>query len=474
MPRLIHIALLATALSATAAAQQPNAIDWPRIEAETMQHFQALLRLDTSDPPGKEIEAAEYLKQVLEKEGIAVEMFSVEPHRPNLVARLRGNGTRRPLLIMGHTDVVNVDPTKWTHPPFSATRDGGYVYGRGTVDDKDNVVAGLMMMLMLKRMNIPLDRDVVFLAESGEEGTTRVGIQLMAGQHFPKIDAEYCLAEGGGVTRAGGKVKYASVQTLEKIPRAIELTARGPSGHGSVPLQGNAVVHLATAVAKVGAWRPPVKLNEITKAYFQRLATISTPTEAARYLALISGDAAKVSASDDYFVANEPRHASMIRTSVSPNIVQGGYRVNVIPSEAKATLDVRMLPAEDTAAFLTTIRNVIGDTSVTVAYARRDVRPTTAITPLTSEAFRAIESNVTKHYQAVTLPTMSTGATDMAYLRARGVQCYGIGPATDIEDGPKGFGAHSDQERILETELHRFVRFKWDVVNQLAAARRQP
>jgi acetylornithine deacetylase/succinyl-diaminopimelate desuccinylase-like protein len=276
------------------------------------------------------------------------------------------------------------------------------------------------------------------------------------------------------VTRVGGKVKYASVQTLEKIPRAIELTARGPSGHGSVPLQGNAVVHLAAAVAKVGAWRAPVKLNEITRAYFQRLSTISTPTEAARYRALIGDDAAKVSASDEYFVANEARHAAMIRTSVSPNIVQGGYRVNVIPSEAKATLDVRMLPGEDTAAFLTTIRNVIADTSIDVSYARRDVRPTTAITPLSSEAFRAIESNVTKHYQAVTLPTMSTGATDMAYLRAKGVQCYGIGPATDVEDGPKGFGAHSDQERILESELHRFVRFQWDVVNQLAAARRQP
>jgi acetylornithine deacetylase/succinyl-diaminopimelate desuccinylase-like protein len=323
-------------------------------------------------------------------------------------------------------------------------------------------------------MNVPLDRDVVFLAEAGEEGTTRVGIQLMAREHFANVDAEYCLAEGGGVTRVGGKVKYASVQTLEKIPRAIELTARGPSGHGSVPLQGNAVVHLAKAVAKVGAWRAPVRLNEITRAYFQRLATISTPEEAARYLALVGGNRARVAASDTYFLANEPRHAAMIRTSVSPNIMQGGYRVNVIPSEAKATLDVRMLPGEDTVAFLTTIRNVIGDTAITVAYAQRDVRPSTAITPLSSEAFRAIESAVTKHYQTVTLPTMSTGATDMAYLRAKGVQCYGIGPATDVEDGPKGFGAHSDQERILETELHRFVRFQWDVVNDLARARRIP
>jgi acetylornithine deacetylase/succinyl-diaminopimelate desuccinylase-like protein len=461
-------------LASTAFAQQPGAPNWQQVEAETMQHFQALLRMDTSDPPGTEREAAEYLKQVLEKEGIPVEMFSIEAHRPNLVARLKGNGSKRPLLIMGHTDVVNVDPAKWTHPPFSATRAGGYVYGRGAVDDKDNVAASLMMMLLLKRMNVPLDRDVIFLAEAGEEGTTRVGIQLMAREHFPTIDAEYCLAEGGGVTRVGGKVKYASVQTLEKIPRAIELTARGPSGHGSVPLQGNAVVHLASAVAKIGAWKAPVRLNEITRAYFQRLAAISTPDDAARYLAVIGSDPAKVRAADEYFQANEARHAAMIRTSISPNMVQGGYRVNVIPSEAKATLDVRMLPGEDTAAFITTVRNVIGDTAITVAYAARDVRPTTAIAPLTSEAFRALERAVTKHYQSVTLPTMSTGATDMAYLRAKGMQCYGIGPATDIEDGPKGFAAHSDQERILEAELHRFVRFKWDVVNEIAAARRVP
>lgn len=455
-------------------AQQPDAPNWQQVEAETMQHFQALLRMDTSDPPGTEREAAEYLKQVLEKDGIAVEMFALQPHRPNLVARLKGNGSKRPLLIMGHTDVVNVDPAKWTHPPFSATRAGGYVYGRGAVDDKDNVAAGLMLMLMLKRMNVPLDRDVIFLAEAGEEGSTRVGIQLMAREHFPTIEAEYCLAEGGGVTRVGGKVKYASVQTLEKIPRAIELTARGPSGHGSVPLQGNAVVHLATAVAKIGAWKAPIRLNEITRAYFQRLAAISTPDDAARYLAVVGSDPATVAAADEYFRAHEPRHAAMIRTSISPNIVQGGYRVNVIPSEAKATLDVRMLPGEDTAAFLTTVRNVIGDTAITVAYAARDVRPTTTIAPLTSEAFRAVERMVTRHYQSVTLPTMSTGATDMAYLRAKGMQCYGIGPATDIEDGPKGFAAHSDQERILEAELHRFVRFQWDVVNEIAAARRVP
>ena len=470
-------AALLLPLAASCAGAQPRSApmrgqpDWARLEAETMEHFQALLRFDTSDPPGTEQAAAEYLQRVLEKEGIPVQLFALEPHRPNLVARLAGNGSKRPLLIMGHTDVVNVDPSKWTFPPFGATRDGGYVYGRGTVDDKDNVVAGLMIMLTLKRLAVPLDRDVIFLAEAGEEGSTRIGIQHMTGQHFDRIDAEFCLAEGGGVTREGGRVRYASVQTLEKIPRAVELTARGPAGHGSVPLRANAIVHLAAAIERIGAWRTPVRLNETTRAYFQRLAQISTPERAARYRAVLAADTAAVAAADRHFAEHEARHASMLRTSVSPNIFQGGYRVNVIPSEAKATLDVRMLPGEDTAAFIARVREVVADTAITVSWAQRDVRPETGLQRLDSEAFRAIERAVTKHYGTTTLPTMSTGATDMAYLRAKGVQCYGIGPATDVEDAPKGFGAHSDQERILEGELHRFVRFHWDVVDSLARAR---
>ena len=233
--RILISAVLAGLLMGQAAGQP----DWPRVEAETLGHFQTLIRFDTSDPPGGEKPAVDYLKSVLEREGIPVEVFALEPHRPNLVARLKGTGKKRPLLIMGHTDVVNVDPKKWTHPPFGADRDGGYIYGRGTVDDKDNVVASLMTMVLLKRRRVPLDRDVIFLAEAGEEGSTRVGIKYMTEQHKPAIDAEYCLAEGGGISRSGGKVKFGSVQTLEKTPRAIELVARGVAGHGSVPLRTN-------------------------------------------------------------------------------------------------------------------------------------------------------------------------------------------------------------------------------------------
>jgi acetylornithine deacetylase/succinyl-diaminopimelate desuccinylase-like protein len=449
-------------------APQP---DWKTFEEEAMRHFQALLRFDTMDPPGNEKPAADYLRQVLEKEGIPVKVFALEPNRPNIVARLKGNGKKRPLLIMAHTDVVNVDPKKWSFPPFSATRNGGYVYGRGVVDDKDNVAAALITALHLKRLNVPLDRDVIFLFESGEEGSTRVGIQFMVNQHFAEIDAEFCLAEGGGVVRQRGQVKYAAIQAIEKIPRAIELTARGVAGHGSVPLKTNAVVHLADAVSAVAKWRTPIRINDTTGAYFAKLAEISPPEEARWYRDLLSADPKKVAAADDYLLDREPRHAAVLRTTVSPNQFNAGYRINVIPSEAKAVLDVRTLPDEDPAKFLEQVKKVVNDPAVDVAWAARDVRPGSGVARLDSEVFKAIEANVTKTYKAPTLPTMSTGATDMAYLRAKGIQCYGIGPATDIEDGPLGFGAHSDQERILESEFLRFARFNWDVVVDLARAR---
>jgi len=451
------------------AGATPQAPDWASVERETLEHFQALLRFDTTDPPGREREAADYLRKVLTVEGIDVQEFSVEPHRPNLVARLKGSGARRPLLLMAHTDTVNVDPAKWTHPPFSAALDAGYVYGRGAVDDKDNVAASLMVMLLIKRLKLPLDRDVIFLAESGEEGSTQVGIQFMANQQFDAIDAEYCLAEGGNVTRIGGQARYASVQTLEKIPYAIELIARGPAGHGSVPLETNAVARLSAAVAAVSAWQPEIRLNETTSAFFKRLAEISEPEAAARYRAV--ADPARVGEADAYFRKHEPRLAAMLRTTVSPNIFTGGYRINVIPSEATATLDTRILPDEDVPAFLEQVRKVVDDPSVEVRLGKRNTRPGGAGARIDSDVFKAIESAVRTHYQAATLPTMSTGATDMAFLRAKGMQCYGVGPATDIEDGPKGFGAHSDQERILVSELHRFMRFYWDTVVAIAGRR---
>lgn len=467
---VIDCCLLMLLLVVSAAAQATSGT--VGIEEETLRHFQAILRQDTSNPPGNEILVAEYLKGVLEREGIEVKMFALDPKRPNLVARLRGTGRLRPLLIMGHTDVVTVDPSKWKHPPFSATREDGYVYGRGAIDDKSSVVAGLMTMLRLKREKVALDRDVIFLAEASEEGGGPNGVPFMVGQHWPEIEAEYCYAEGGGVVRTGGRVEYATVATTEKIGHTVRMVARGVAGHGSVPLRSNSILHLSRAIAKIGDWMPPMRLNETTRQYLERMAMISPLEDAARYRKLLAGG--ETAAVEEYLAVSAPRLSSTLRTSVSPNIVRGGYLRNVIPSEAEATLDIRALPDEDFPAFLEKLRQLVADPAIEIADSKGGAtRPGAAPSRLDTEAFRVLEAANRKLYGVTTLPTMMTGATDMAYLRARGVQCYGIGPMIDSEDGPRGYGAHSDQERILESSLHRFVEYHWEVVTGLAGQRQQ-
>src|SRR5258705_229256 len=233
-----------------------------------------------------------------------------------MIAAMQGpwqaNAKKKPLLIRGHSDVVTVDETKWKFPPFSATRDGGWVYARGTVDDKNNLTGGLMTMLLLKRFNVPLDRDVIFLSEAGEEGASNFGMQFMVNQHYPEIESEYCLAEGGGAIRIGGVAKYTTVETLEKIPRGIELVAHGISGHGSIPLKSNAIVHLAGAVAKVGQWRPAIRFHETTGNYIRGLASISPPETAKYYRDVLSTDPKVRAAADQWLFENEPRHSSML------------------------------------------------------------------------------------------------------------------------------------------------------------------
>lgn len=463
------IAILASGLF----AQTP---DWGKAEAETLKHFIELVQINSSDPGGSEKPVVDYLKKVFDQEGIESKIFTMDNLadpavvRPNLIARLKGNGKKKPILIVGHSDTVNVDPKKWTHGPFSAHREGGYVYGRGTVDDKDNLAAALMTMLLLKRQKVPLDRDVIFLSEAGEEGAPVLGAAYLVREHWPEIEAEYCFAEGGSAVRTDGRLRFVSVQTTEKIPFGIRLVANGVAGHGSVPLRSNAVVHIAQAVAKVAAWQPPMRLNDTTRTYFERLATISTPEERERYNGLLHPE--KTDAIQEYLAIHEPRHNSMLRTSISPNIIKAGYRRNVIPSEAEASLDIRVLPDEDLPKFVEMLRSVIHDPAVKIQRDGGSARPGAAPSRLDNEAFRTIERVAGRHYPGVpVLPSMSTGATDMAFFRAKGMQCYGIGPMLDSEDGPKGFGAHSDQERILESALHTFVRFHYELVDEMARAK---
>ena len=238
-----------------------------------------MIKIDTSGAAGNETQVAQFIKAILDKEGIASEILELQPGRGNLVARLRGNGTKRPVLLMGHTDVVGVERDKWSVDPFGGVVKDGYLYGRGALDNKDNVAVYLEVFLLLHRLRVPLDRDVIFLAQAGEEGASSVGMGFMVARHWDKIDCEFALDEGGSIRLRDGRVHYVGVSTTEKVSRGIRLIARGRSGHGSVPLADNAITHLAAAVAKVGNYQMPMRLNPTTRTFFERLAAISPADE---------------------------------------------------------------------------------------------------------------------------------------------------------------------------------------------------
>jgi len=450
-------------------AQQSYLIDWDEVGEEALGHLVELVQINTTNPPGNETDATDYLEAVLAAEGIDSKIYALDESRANLVARASGNGSKRPLLIMGHTDVVGVQPEKWYADPFSGMRQDGFVYGRGTLDDKDNLAAGLMVMKLLKRYEVELDRDVILLAESGEEGTPEVGINFMVDKHFDVIDAEYCLAEGGQSVIQDDKVLTVGIETTEKMPRRVTLVARGTPGHGSKPTLTNAVVILANAVAKASAWDTEVRFNETTRTYFRRLAEISDPEDAYRYNNIENPE--ESAAIQAHFLETFPYHYSISRTSVVPTVMDAGFRRNVIPSEASAILDIRMLPDESVEEFYAKLAAVIDDPRVEIV-PESIYRPAAPPSEIDNEMFQTLERVAKQMYPGVTvLPIMQTGATDMAQVRAKGMQAYGIGPARSVEEMNSGFGAHGDNERISEEAFVDLVRYMWNVVIEVAAAR---
>src|SRR5581483_8310989 len=246
----MKILALALAFSLTVAApSRPPAADFNAARDEVAQLLSSLVKIDTSNPPGNEAKAAAFIRQVLDAEGIPSELFEAQPGRANLVARLKGSGRKRPILLMGHTDVVGVERDKWTFDPFGGTIKEGYVYGRGASDDKGMTSACLEVFVLLHRLHVPLDRDVIFLAEADEEAGGAAGINFMVQQHWDAIESEFALNEGGSIHEKDGKVQYVGIATT-------------------------------------GTWQPPMRFNETTRTFFQRLATVSPPDEAKLFQAL--------------------------------------------------------------------------------------------------------------------------------------------------------------------------------------------
>jgi len=430
-------------------------------QSEAARFLQELVRLDTQNPPGNESRVAQYLQGVLKNEGIDSEILSTVPGRDSLVSRLKGSGSKQPILIMAHEDVVPVDRSHWTVDPFAGIEKDGMIWGRGASDDKAMLAANLEVFLQLKRMKLPLTRDVIFLAEASEEASSPAGMRSLVDRYWDKIACEFALNEGGGSLLENGKIKFIGVSTAEKLPRGAQLVASGTSGHGSVPRVDNAVIHLAGAVAKAGNWETPSRLNETTAEFFKRLATISPPEEAAWYRnPLDPGVQAELR-------VKKPQYYSMLRTSVVPTILKAGIKSNVIPPEAQATLDIRALPDEDLVKFRDMLAGVINDPQVKIVPEDTTYSmPAAPVTSLHTEMFSALESAQKQVApEAITLPVMTTGATDSSFLRTKGVQAYGISvPKTDEESRT----VHGNDERIEIKQLGVFVDYIFSAVTQVA------
>jgi acetylornithine deacetylase/succinyl-diaminopimelate desuccinylase-like protein len=438
--------------------------DFTQAQAEAVKLLGELVKIDTSNPPGNETRAAEYIKGVLLAEGIPAQIFESAPGRGNVVARLKGNGKKKPLLLMGHLDVVGVERDKWTMDPFAAIIKEGYLYGRGSVDDKSMDAANLEVFLLLHRMKVPLDRDVILLAEAGEEGTTQFGIDYMVANHWNEIACEYALNEGGDIVEENGKVQYVAVSTTQKVPRGFSLVAHGTSGHGSAPRVDNAIAHLAAAIDKTSRWEAPMRLNETTRRFFQQMAKISAPERAQLY-AHVEDPAVQQKLHE-----SEPSYYSMLRTSLVPTIIKGGFRSNVIPAEAEARFDVRALPDENMEALKGELARLINDPAITFVDAENvNQRPATPPSGLETDGFHALEHAQQKVFPGVpTIPIMQVGATDSAQLRARGVQAYDIGTVMSANDLKR---VHGNDERIQIAGFGKFVQFLYTATVEIAGAK---
>jgi len=444
--------------------------DISQLASDAVGWLQALIRINTTNPPGNEIVAAKYLAGILEREGIHSEIFETTPGRGFLVARLSSNAVPDPsraLLLLGHLDVVGVDKSKWKDDPFGAVMEGGYIYGRGAIDDKAMTIANVAVMIALKRSGARLSRDVVLLAEGDEEAGGSQGMEVAVEKHWDKIAAGFAINEGGRVMVKDGKVQYVGVQASEKVMVNVDVIATGTSGHGSVPRGDNAVVHLAAAIAKIGTYETPVQFNSVTRGYFAGLAATQDEETAKWLRALDTSDRGEHAAR--WVSSADPSWNSMLRDTIAPTMLTAGIRQNVVPSEARGVLNIRLLPGNMVEPLIAKLQQLVNDPQI-----RFEVEPGTGesapSSSITSDLYGTISQIAGKEFPgAPVLPYMSTGATDSMYLRMRGVQAYGLLPFPLTEDD--ALRMHADNERIPVDSFREGLDFLYAIVNDFAVAK---
>lgn len=442
-------------------------LNWDRLRYELASMLRAYVQIDTTNPPGNEIEAARFLQRLLNAEGINCRIYQSEQDRGNLVARLdprRPDPSEPPLLLLHHMDVVPVDASSWRFPPFSAALENGYIWGRGTLDAKGLGVMQLMAFILLRRCNVQLQRPVILLAVADEEQGGTLGAAWMIQNHWPEIACEYLWDEGGfGTVGIMSTTPVFAVAVSEKRWMRIKLTASGQAGHGSMPSAAGTAApdRLVQALGKLNRSEMPVELNNVTREFFRRIGQLQKFPGS---LLLRNLGLPLVRPLVKGKLAEKPAINAMVRDTIALTRVQAGYIDNVIPEKAEAVLDVRLLPDSAPEAVQQRIQRVIDDPAVQVeitGYAA--VAPQS---PFVSAMFQAIEAAATRHRpDSVTVPLQTPGSTDSHHFRARGVKAYGLVPAMITQVELDTF--HGVDERISVDNLVLGTRIILDVVLRL-------
>jgi len=478
MRRLTLAAILVAVTAQRTRAQLPElprraaftgaAADWTDVGREATELLQQYVRINTTNPPGHEIEAARWLQAVLARDGIESTIYEPAPGKANIVARLAGDGSGRPIVLLNHMDVVEATPEFWSVSPFEGAMRDGYLYGRGTVDMKGIGISQLMGMVLLKRAGVPLKRDLIFIATCDEEigGLSTLGAQWIASQH-PEIvrGAEYLINEGGGSdVDSTGSIRYYGVGTTEKAPFWVSVTTHGRAGHGSRPVPNNAVATLVRAMDRIASWQTPLIVTPTVERFFHDLSTRETDPRRRAWLANVR--AAILDPAARRWLTSDIYYNAILRNTISVTVVRGSGKTNVIPPIARGEVDIRLLPGQDPQAFLAQLRRIVNDTSVTIEPMGRVFDATES--PGGTELMRVITEAMQQRSPGVLVTTpMLTAFTDSHYFRRIGITAYGFDPW--VLPASESGRIHGNDERISPQTIEYGSHLTFDVLRGIAA-----
>lgn len=456
--------MLLAAFASPSRAQQAMAdkINWTPYQDMAVDLMQQYLRINTSNPPGNEIEAAKFFKEIFDREKIPNQIFEYEPGRANIIARIKGNNSKRPIILLSHMDVVTADSSRWRVDPFAAQIVEGSIYGRGALDMKSEGLLHLMTMIILAREKQQLSRDVIFLGTADEEVHDAGSIWMIANQPQEINNAEYLLTEGGDNLLEGGKVRYVGVDVAEKAPFWLQLTATGQPGHGSRPLADSAANRMVRAMAKIVALETEIKLLPPVEKFFKDIAPLQKEPYRSRFANI------RQSLKDPSFVKQitaDREYNYMLRNTISLTMMSGSKQTNVIPNTVTCNLDVRLLPGEDPTEFLEELKELINDRDIKVETINGFKPPNTS--RINTELFDII-TRVTKahHPEALITTKMLSGYTESQLYRQLDITAYGWAPIYTTPE--EGEGVHGNNERITVKNVREGTREMYEVVSQIA------